>query len=520
MSAALLEAPARPVVRIGPQAGPQTALLHCPVAEILFGGARGGGKTFGWQLKWLLKQRRYGRHFNAVMFRREMPQADDAIEGAKELFCPAGAAWSEQRRQFVFPAGGRVRFRPLEKERDAAKYQGQNLTDAAVEEAQQYPSSAAIDRLWGALRSAHGVPTQMILTANPGDVGTAWLKPRFIDPAPLGGKLLRQVLPNGRSHTRVFIRSLITNNQKLLSADPDYLSRLYLVGSEALVAAWLAGDWGAIEGAFFDRWRAERHVLEPASPPPHWTRFCALDWGFARPFSIGWYCVASEDASWGGRRVPRGALVRYREWYGVQRTHGGRQVEPLTEFGFPAALGEPLGNVGVRLNADQVARAMRAVEARAGEAIDYRVADPAIFSSESGPSIAEEFAGEGVFFRPADNKRVAGWAQMRARLLGEGGIGQARPLITEAGAAGAPMLFVTANCTEFLRTVPGLPHDPARAEDLDTEAEDHAADEVRYACMSRPFAAEIETPAPPRFLHDLTFSDLLEGAAPRSGRIE
>ena len=53
----------------------------------------------------------------------------------------------------------------------------------------------------------------------------------------------------------------------------------------------------------------------------------------------------------------------------------------------------------------------------------------------------------------------------------------------------AGQLFFFATCTEAIRTIPSMQHDPDRPEDLDTECEDHAADSVRYACMSRPYAA-------------------------------
>ena len=99
----------------------------------------------------------YGKHFNAIFFRKEMPQQDDLIERAKEIYLPLGATWAEQPKRFTFPLVA-VRFRPLETVTDAEKYQGQSITDACVEEAGNYPDPQPIDRLFGCLRSAHGVP--------------------------------------------------------------------------------------------------------------------------------------------------------------------------------------------------------------------------------------------------------------------------------------------------------------------------------------------------------------------------
>lgn len=434
-----------------PQAGPQKALIDCPLPEIFYGGARGGGKTDGVLGKYALKAKRYGSHFNAVFFRRELPMLDDAIERSAEIYGPLGAKWSDQKKTWRFPWGGRLRFRPLERVEDAEKYQGQNLTDACVEEAGQYPDSRPIDRVNGVLRSAHGVPTQLLLTGNPGGPGQTWIKGRYIDPAPLGMKVLERTLPNGKVHRYVFIPSRVENNRILLQSDPDYINRLYLVGSKELVNAWLKGDWDAIEGAFFSEFSTALHVVPPIRLPAHWTRFKAMDWGSAKPFSVGWYAVSDGELS----QFPRGALIKYREWYGMKE-------------------GQP--NVGLKLTAEEVGKGIRERE-EPTEKCTVGVLDPSAFKEDGGPSIASRM---GVLFRPADNKRVAqsgamgGWDQLRARLKGE---------------EGRPMLYLFSTCVHTIRTLPALQHDTTRPEDVDTDGEDHAADETRYACMSRPWVA-------------------------------
>jgi hypothetical protein len=171
----------------------------------------------------------------------------------------------------------------------------------------------------------------------------------------------------------------------------------------------------------------------------------------------------------GGRIViPRGAMIRYREWYGMA------DKQP---------------NVGVKLTAEQVADGILARE-QVGEKIMYRVADPAIFAENGGPSIASRMVMRKVNHKPADNKRVSqkgamgGWDQMRERLRGEGD--------------GRPMLVTFTTCRDSIRTIPALQHDTNRPEDLDTNGEDHAADEWRYACMSRPWVAPRPDAGPAR----------------------
>lgn len=214
-----------------PQEGPQTALIKCPLPEIFFGGARGGGKTDGVLGKWAIKERRYGSDFNAIMFRRTTVSSDDAIERAKEIYIPLGATFNESKYIFKMPNGGRISFRYLETVDDAQEYQGRNLTDVWVEEVGQYAFSDPIDRLFGVLRSTKGVPTQMILTGNPGGVGQHWIAERYgLIPFPETPVIRDRELPNGNIHRFAVIPSRIEDNKILMTADPQYIDRLYLVG--------------------------------------------------------------------------------------------------------------------------------------------------------------------------------------------------------------------------------------------------------------------------------------------------
>ena len=476
---------AEPTLIWAPQAGPQKALIDCPVPEILFGGARGGGKTDGVLGKHLIKALRYGAGFNGILFRRTMPAADDVWERAKYLWGGFDGKPNEQEKSLRLPSGARLRLRPLERTEDADKYQGQNVTDVGIEEAGQYPDPAPIDRLHGILRSTGGVPTQMILTANPGGAGQAWIKQRYIDPAPQGMVVKARELGGGKRHQWVFIPSKVQDNRILLASDPEYLTRLQLVGSPQLVKAWLEGDWTAIEGAFFPEWSYARHVVDPFTVPQDWLRFRAMDWGSAAPFAVQWFAVVGDDyALPDGRVMPRGALLIYREWYGADGQ-----------------------GKGLRLTADEVASGIVAREV--GENIAYGVLDPAAFAVSGGPSIAEMMARAGARFRPADNKRLgplgalSGWDQVRARLKGDGE---------------RPGLFVFHTAKDLIRTLPLQQHDTARPEDIDTDGEDHAADACRYGCMSRPWVPQAyKRPGPIRrnVMNELTVEEAFRLNEPR-----
>jgi hypothetical protein len=240
-----------------------------------------------------------------------------------------------------------------------------------------------------------------------------------------------------------------------------------------------------VDGVFFDCFDRDLHVVRPFKIPKHWTRFRSEDWGTARPFSIGWYAVASESVQTAdGKIIPRGALIKYREWYGVQSDEIGRVVP----------------NVGIKSTPQRVGQGIVEREAP-NEKIAYHVADPAMWANTGGPSQAaqqrdairqasetQKKPGSDAVWKHGNNQRVrrgvakGGWDQMRERLIGEDlGDGVERP-----------MLYLFGTCTHSIRTIPALLHDDAYPEDLDSNGEDHAADETRYAVMSRPY----ESPKP------------------------
>ncbi len=476
----MAESRARRRIAWAPQSGPQHRFVTCPIFEVVYGGARGGGKTDASLGEFALHARRYGAAAKGLFLRRTRVALEPTIERARTLFCPMGAVWRAQASLFRWPNGAVLYFRYLNQDADADAYQGHDYTRVYVEELTQFPAPGPVDKLKATLRSAAGVPCGFRATCNPGGPGHGWVKARYIDPGPW--RVIEETYPSPFGDApvrlaRVFIPARLTDNPRLLANDPLYVAKLQQSGAAALVKAWLEGDWSVIEGAFFDNWSAARNVTAPFPIPSDWTRFRALDWGSARPFSVGWWAVVGDPVRVGGVAIPRGALVRYREWYG--------------------STGKP--NEGLKMTAEAVARGV--LEREAGEAIAYGVADPAIFASDGGPSIGERMYREGLLWRRADNARVAragalgGWDQLRARISGD-----------EDG----PGLVVFSTCRDFIRTVPALQHDPARAEDVDTEAEDHVADEARYACMSRPWLAPRRVPPPPpRTLNSLTFDELL-----------
>jgi hypothetical protein len=485
------ELPSDAVIAWKPQKGPQEALLALPddINECFFGGARGGGKTDGMLGEWAQHAAQYGKNAVGVFFRKTSTQLDETWERAKEIYTLIGGVPREHKKTIIMPGGGRLKFRHLERDNDAELYQGHSYTRLYMEELTNWADQKPVNKLRATLRSANGVPCKFMATGNPGGPGHQWVKARYIDPDPSGYKMIVEdmevTVPTESGElqkqnvrfTRVFIPSKLQNNPLMFQRDANYVANLKQSGSEQLVRAWLDGDWDVIDGAYFDEWRGIRHVIQPFVPPSNWDSFLSFDWGSAKPFSVGRWVVS--DGTFKHPMLPfyfpRGALIRTHEWYGAATDANGVR----------------LPDVGLKMKAEDVGRGI-------WERFRTKkvIADPAIFIEDGGESIAERMTKASnyeLIFAPADNKRIPGWDQVRSRLQGD--------------EDGRPMIYFFSTCTDSIRTIPSLQHDERKPEDLNTSAEDHAADEVRYACTSRPYVRK-PPPAPAKLpsVQDITLN--------------
>jgi hypothetical protein len=463
-----------------PQPGPQlTAIQATWCDELFFGGARGGGKSDFLLGDFARDVPTYREAWRGVLFRRTYPELEELIARSRTVYPETfpGAEYRERpANEWRFPGGATLKMRHLDSDVDAFDYIGHQYAWIGWDELSQRPSLGAYNTLKACLRSAAPIPDKRIrASGNPGGAGHQAVKAYFgIDRYP-GGMVPIDDPETGM--TRMFIPSRVTDNKILMAADPGYVDRLRGVGSPELVKAWLNGDWDAIAGAFFDCWSADRHVIRPFAVPDYWLRFAAFDWGSAKPFSVGWYAVSDGSLLPDGRHYPTGALIRYREWYGASGP-----------------------NVGLKMTAEQVARGIKARES--DDKITYRAADPACWKRDGGPSIAERMIAEGVIFGKADNTRVTGWDQVRDRLIGDD----------------APMLYIFDTCHDLIRTFPAMQHDIKRPEDVDSDGEDHAADELRYACMSRPYMRKASFIEPIRGTSEITMDEAWDLLKPKRGR--
>lgn len=429
--------------------------------EALYGGAAGGGKSDAIIIEALRQV--HIPHYKALILRKTFPQLAELIDKSLNYYPRAfpKAKYNASSHTWTFPSGAKIIFGAMQHTKDRTKYQGQAYDFIAFDELTHF-TFEEYSYLFSRNRpNGPGTRVYIRATANPGGVGHGWVKERFITAAPPMTPISEEIswrTPDGsiqtRSQSRIFVPSSVFDNKALMDNDPDYVRRLASM-PEAERNALLYGDWDTFSGQVFTEWRnapnddrTNTHVIDAFRIPGHWTVWCGMDWGYARPFAVGWFAVDEE------RR-----MYHIREYYGCT--------------------GAP--NVGVKMEPTAVAREIKRIEAEdpnlKGRRI-RRVGDPAIWGTQGTESIGELMERERVYFEKGNHERINGKMQMHHRLAFD--------------EDGKPMLYVFNTCKHFIRTVPNLVYDEKDVEDIDTDGEDHIYDMARYVLMENPIAPRLK----------------------------
>ena len=410
-----------------------------------YGGARGGGKS--WFVRWkavllclkfpgikvLITRRTYRELFN-----NHIAPLQGMLSGV--------AKYNKGDKMIYFPNGSTICFGYCDNDGDLGQYQGAEFDVWFADEAGQFQESWLV-QIDACVRGVNDFPKRTYYTLNPGGPSHGYFKRLFVD---------RRFEADEHPEDYAFIQALVQDNMALQRSQPEYVRALEKL-PQKLRKAWLEGRWDVFEGQFFEDFRDDpehyedgkfTHVIKPFEIPESWKIYRSFDWGYNKPFSCGWWAV-DED----------GVAYRILESYGWT--------------------GEP--NTGVKwappMVFQDIARIEREHRWLKGKKI-IGIADPAIWNAEMGESVAETAARYQVYFSPGDHARIPGWMQMHYRLS-----------FDENGRA---MMYIFSNCKAFIRTIPTLQYDKTRVEDLDTEGEDHVADEVRYFCMARPIKPDVQ----------------------------
>ena len=465
-----LEGAEHPIdVAWAPQPGSQVAFLACPIGEALYEGTRGPGKTDTLLMDFLQDVGKgWGAEWKGILFRETYPQLQDVISKANKWFklIFPDAVYNKAERMWTFRGGEQLLFRHMASEDDYWNYHGHAYPWIGWEELCNWKDDKCFTVMMSCNRSPiPGIPTRIRSTTNPSGPGHNWVKSRYRLPGSRG-KVIRDARGKDGSlePPRVAIHGNIFENRILLHADPGYIARIKAAArNPSELAAWLYGSWTITAGGMFDDiWDERIHIvpdLPPSVIPRGWRIDRSFDWGSSKPFSVGWWAESNgEPFSYNGHTYGgvRGDLYRIAEWYGWNGTR----------------------NEGVKMEMKDIARGILDREDDMGikGRVQVGVADSAIFDEENGVCIARDSANAGVRWEPCDKgpgSRVQGWEMMRSMLKGalppKGG-----------GPRENPGLFVMGRCQQFVETVPSLPRDDKKLDDVETKAEDHIGDETRY----------------------------------------
>ena len=414
-------------VVFAPNDGPQTEFLAASETDVLYGGAAGGGKSYAM----LVDPLRYAHReaHRALIIRRSMPELRELIDNSRELYPNAvpGCKYREVEKMWNFPSGAKIEFGFLERDADVYRYQGQAYSWIGFDEITHLPTEFSWNYLASRLRTTDAtIVPYMRCTANPGGVGAHWVKKRYVDPCNPNESFEGQ---DGLS--RKFIPARVDDNP-YLAKDGRY-EKMLLALPPTQRKQLLEGNWDVNEGAAFTEFNLEDHVIPPFEIPINWERVKGIDYGYASESACVWATVDPSD----------GTLIIYRELYRKGLT------------------GQDLGYAITELE-------MRDPFSVAG------VLDTAAWNrtGTTGPTVGETLVKQGHKLRRSDKNRIQGKILIHEYL--------------RIQASGRPKIQIFNTCPNLIREIQSIPLDQSNPEDVDTKAQDHAYDALRYLIMSRP----------------------------------
>lgn len=484
-----------------PLPGSQTAALLCPYNHILYEGTRGPGKS-ECQLMHFRKNvgKGYGAYWRGVIFGTEYKTFDDLKAKALKIFpqFKDGAKYlsSTVENRWVWPTGEQLLFRAINKEADYADYHGHEYPWMGWNELTSYPTPKLYDLMQSCNRSSFlpkensprdkngnilkllpEIPLVVFSTCNPSGVGHNWVKRKFVDVADPGEVVyIKSNVFNPRSgkredvtRTQIRIFGSYKENRYL---SPEYIASLESISEENKRRAWLWGDWDITSGgALDDLWTGNVHVIPRFPIPGSWYSNRSFDWGSTQPFSVGWWAEANGEevtlpsgATW---CPAAGSLIRFNEWYG--------------------GIEDNATMIGIKMSAPDIAKGINEREKNMvddGWIVETPCAGPADNSirdvrEKDNDSIETKMEVEGVTWTESNKKpgsRIIGLQLIRDRL--EASLRKSKG-VSEPG----PGIYFMDNCKHAISTLPVLPRDDKKPDDVDTNAEDHIYDDTRYRVL-------------------------------------
>ena len=375
----------------------QYAFLSSDKKHVGFGGARGGGKSWSVRTKAKILAATYPG-IKLLIVRRTFPELVNNHINTLQEELNGIAKYNKTEKVFTFPNGSTIKFGYCNNDKDLLQYQGAEFDVIFLDEATQL-QEMWIKKITACVRGVNDFPKRIYYTCNPGGASHGYFKRLFIDHSYEDGE---------DPDEYAFIQALVTDNKALMASQPDYIKQLEALPPK-LKEAWLHGRWDIFEGQFFEDFRTTpdiekcaaagitpeeavrqhrfTHVIEPfdlnAGDRRGWNIMRSYDFGYHKPFSLGYWAVDYD-----------GVLYRIMEMYGCTQTP----------------------DEGVKWSPDEQFRKISEFEQQhpwlKGRKIVDSVADPAIWDSSRGESIADTAARYGIYFTPGDNQRIPGWMQV------------------------------------------------------------------------------------------------------------
>lgn len=513
-----------------PHDGPQTEALLREEDEVLYGGAKGGGKT-ACGIAWLIRGNHHmpidpadhsyinHAHYRALVLRKNMVDLGDWIDKARRIYEPLGATFRERPLPlFEFRSGAKIVLGHLDDSDTYTKYAGQEFQRFLLEEATLVPDLKSYLMVRSCIRSVHReLHSQTFLTANPGGPGHAWVRDRFIKAKDATGNAIPEgtvITDKDTGETRIFIPAKLRDNPALM-ADPGYARKLMAL-PEAERRAFLDGDWDALSGVYFTEFRPNgpltgeppeaSHVIPPTPLQPWLHRMAAMDWGYAHDGACYWGCENLDRRFHIYREMV--AKTRSAEQWGVEIALASLEDLKGIEGGVMSLYLSPDAwdkRNDQRTIADQIAAGIKHVLGQ--DSVLLQAGDD---DGDGGwLQKMEERRAFGISIRKAPNQRVAGAQYIRSQLRwwklskvetqtfdtdlfvkllradSKRAMDYRDAIERQQQAEILPGLLIHSCCQRLIDTLQGMLYDPKNTEDVAKIDGDDSYDAFRYLVFAR-----------------------------------
>lgn len=426
----------KPTIELDFKLLPQQAdFIKSNADEVLYGGGAGGGKSYAQLIDALLYALK-NEGSRQLILRRTLKDLDRSLISEHLKFYPRGVyTYKKSEHTGCFDNGSVIEFGYCDNEQDVYRYQGAQYDVVRFDELTHFTQSM-YTYLHSRVRGVNDFHKSVKSATNPGGIGHEWVKKRFIDIGPAN------VMHSFENGNRLFIPSLAKDNVYLMEKDKAYLKRLKALSIKEKKAL-LYGEWNIHDGCFFYEFATENHVIKPFEIPKHWRRYVCLDYGMDMLAAL-WIAVDE------GNR----AYV-YKELY-EGRDNG-------------------MGADGKGHIISQAA--MRILQTNKKDNIYAYLAPPDLWNrrQETGKSVVDIFAQNGVILTKTSNNRSDGWLAVREWLK----------LTRDEFGKEAPLLRIFDICINTIRTLPALQYSEKGFTDVSSTPHEltHAPDALRGFCV-------------------------------------